>query len=372
MSSRGTEFLHLTVTAHEAGADPAAWSRFLGDYAGALRADITIVQNHHFDEHRSELLATFGMTQRFTDSYNAHYSSLNVWRERGRGLYVQGQAILDPALYPRTLLKRSEFYNDYLRPNRGTQCLAGVITRCDGVALMLTALRDDGRVPWEEADRRTVEGLLPHLACAQEIQRRIQVLEAGEFALNALAVGLVILAADGRIVFANGAADDVFRANDGLSLLDRRITVSDGPAGGALKKAIRYAISPGESIECPRRVLVPRPSMRRPYHVTATPLKRTPRPFLGMSPPVAVVLIADPERHRPAATEMLRRTYGLTPREAAIAIALAEGSTVRQVADELGMTYETGRTHVRRVLSKTGTCRQAELVILLQRLSQPT
>ena len=83
----------------------------------------------------------------------------------------------------------------------------------------------------------------------------------------------------------------------------------------------------------------------------------------------AHVIVRDPELHRPVAAEALMQGYGLTPREASLAVALGDGVTVEQAAERLAMRYETARTHLRRILSKTQTSRQAELMNLLARLS---
>ena len=55
------------------------------------------------------------------------------------------------------------------------------------------------------------------------------------------------------------------------------------------------------------------------------------------------------------------QTYKLTRKEAMLAAKLSEGKSVEQAAEELAITYETARTHLRRIFSKTGTSRQAEL-----------
>jgi DNA-binding CsgD family transcriptional regulator len=370
MPTTESELLHLVLTAHEAATEPAVWPMFLSEYARLIGADFTLIQRHHLSHHRSEMLANFGMTQRFTDSYNSHYSLLNVWREHGRHLYVTGRIVVDPEMYPRSLLKRSEFYNDYLLPNVGTHSMAGVVARKGDQALMLTALRQDKKESWEESDRPTVAALLPHVARAQATQERLHLLEAGETVLNALNVGVLLIAADRRVVFRNGTADSILHAADGLSLRQERIAAASSDAEAGLQRLLQYAIAPGELLECPPGVLVPRAQLRRPYYVTAAPLRRTLRPFLGMTTPVAVVLITDPERRRPVAMDSLRRAYGLTPREATLSLALGEGHTLEQAAERLTMRYETARTHLRRILSKTQTSRQVELVMLLERISQ--
>jgi DNA-binding CsgD family transcriptional regulator len=61
----------------------------------------------------------------------------------------------------------------------------------------------------------------------------------------------------------------------------------------------------------------------------------------------------------------VRCQFGLTPSEARVALHLVTGETLRSAATELHISYETARTQLKRIFSKTGTCRQAELVVLI-------
>src|SRR5215475_12947947 len=63
--------------------------------------------------------------------------------------------------------------------------------------------------------------------------------------------------------------------------------------------------------------------------------------------------------------DLLRCHFGLTPAEARLALHLVAGETLRSAELKLSMTYETARTHLKNIFKKTGTCRQAELVILI-------
>jgi DNA-binding CsgD family transcriptional regulator len=63
--------------------------------------------------------------------------------------------------------------------------------------------------------------------------------------------------------------------------------------------------------------------------------------------------------------EQIRWLYGLTPAEAAVALAVLRGEGVRAIADGLGISVATARTHLHRIFEKTGTERQAELVRLI-------
>jgi len=360
--------LRLSVTAHEAAANPEIWPQFLERYSQVVGARAAFLQRHHLAEERSEFLHSFGITRQLNASYVAHYSKVNVWRQHGQHLYVQGRVFFDEESYPRPLLKRSEFYNDCLLLNGITRSFSGVAGRRGDQVLTLTAMRAEHEHSFDGGSRKILQALLPHVVRAQITAERLELLEAGEAALNRLTMGVVLLALDRRVVFANREAEATLRAADGLALRHDRIDATSAEAGAALQSLFQYALAPGQSLDCPPAVLVPRPSGRRPYGITAAPLKTRPAAFATAPAAAAVAVITDPERQQPVAVETLRRTFRLTRREAALAAALAEGRVLAEAAERLGMRYETARTHLRRILSKTETSRQAQLVLLVERL----
>jgi DNA-binding CsgD family transcriptional regulator len=63
--------------------------------------------------------------------------------------------------------------------------------------------------------------------------------------------------------------------------------------------------------------------------------------------------------------DLLRCHFGLTPAEARLALHLVAGETLRSAEVKLSITYETGRTHLKNIFNKTGTCRQAELLVVI-------
>jgi DNA-binding CsgD family transcriptional regulator len=63
----------------------------------------------------------------------------------------------------------------------------------------------------------------------------------------------------------------------------------------------------------------------------------------------------------------LRDLFGLTRAEGAVAAALGRGSALDEIADDLGVGPATVRSHLKRILAKTGTHRQAEAAALLAR-----
>ena len=63
--------------------------------------------------------------------------------------------------------------------------------------------------------------------------------------------------------------------------------------------------------------------------------------------------------------DLLKCHFGLTPAEARLALHLVAGETIRSAAVKLSISYETARTSLKNIFRKTGTCRQAELVIVI-------
>src|SRR3954447_21847810 len=63
--------------------------------------------------------------------------------------------------------------------------------------------------------------------------------------------------------------------------------------------------------------------------------------------------------------DLLRSHFGLSPAEVRLALHLVAGETLRSAAVKLSISYETARTSLKNIFRKTGTCRQAELVIVI-------
>ena len=61
----------------------------------------------------------------------------------------------------------------------------------------------------------------------------------------------------------------------------------------------------------------------------------------------------------------LKERFELTPAEARLVLRLIAGESLRSAAKSLNIGYETARTTLKSVFHKTGTCRQAELVIVV-------
>lgn len=85
----------------------------------------------------------------------------------------------------------------------------------------------------------------------------------------------------------------------------------------------------------------------------------------------AAVILTDPAAARSAAApDGTLAAMGLTPAEARLAARIGQGEELKSIAEAEGIAMETARARLKAVFAKTGTHRQAELAILVSRLSR--
>jgi DNA-binding CsgD family transcriptional regulator len=73
----------------------------------------------------------------------------------------------------------------------------------------------------------------------------------------------------------------------------------------------------------------------------------------------------------PPPPEVIAKTYGLTPTELRVLLAVVEVGGVAGVSEALGVSDNTVKTHLKRLFAKTGATRQADLVKLIAKFSSP-
>lgn len=85
-----------------------------------------------------------------------------------------------------------------------------------------------------------------------------------------------------------------------------------------------------------------------------------------------LVTLRDPALETPD-TDLLQDLFDLTPTEALVAAGLAQGQTGAELALAMGVQINTVQSHIKRVLVKSGTRRQSQLVsLILRSAAMPT
>jgi DNA-binding CsgD family transcriptional regulator len=167
------------------------------------------------------------------------------------------------------------------------------------------------------------------------------------FSFEELPFAVAVLSQDGAVVHSNGRFQKLSSKADGFSLRDGRVVLTGG------------------STVLPDRRPRSFPLRRRrgtPYWATIRPIPTEAGHPFGGPMPVAVFEVRDPDRSTGADGETLEALYGLTQAEARFVALLTSGLSVKEAAERVGIAEQTGRTHLKRAMAKTGTRRQAELI----------
>ena len=92
------------------------------------------------------------------------------------------------------------------------------------------------------------------------------------------------------------------------------------------------------------------------------PFKRACLPAIAADGGWAALFFHDPEYKIPLNEEYLRHTYGMTRAEAKVAVLVATGHVIDEIAETTGTSANAVKFHLKAIYAKTGTHRQAEFV----------
>jgi DNA-binding CsgD family transcriptional regulator/PAS domain-containing protein len=374
-TAEGEQLLEVIERIHEAGSDPGLWPQALAYVRAALNGNVCRVLTHDYRTHTGRSEYSINARPEYDRKY-AEYASRDVWLQREEFFRSSGAVWTERQLVPLEDLVKSEFYADFLRHQDIFYSLIGVIERTGSQATLIGVSRPRSMEPFGDVEVGMLRRLLPALQSTLRIQRQVRGAELMKTAalgtLEVLPFGVCILDADARVLAANQVAREIFVRHDGLTLSRERLVIADRASRDRLGEFLAWARTPEEarSGTLTGEILVPSPSQARPLCLLLAPCHSADGIRNG-DHPVATAFVIDSDRPVLLDERRLQRVYQLTPAEARLAALLAEGWPLREAARKLGISYQTARTHLRHVLSKTMTDRQPELVRLILRGPAP-
>lgn len=228
-----------------------------------------------------------------------------------------------------------------------------------------------GRRSFSADELAALRALVPHLSRAARLRCRLEARDLRAQALERIfescARATLLLDAKGRIVLANPAAELVLESGDGVAQRDGVLHVADGDARARYLRLLRQAVTRPAAID-DDVIALPRASGRRAYVLRLTPLRIPHKADLASVARVAVSIV-DPAAATVLARRALERALELTPAEARVAAAFASTGSLADTAAALLISVNTVKTHLSRILTKTGTRNQADLMRLLMQVS---
>ena len=346
---------------------PALFSdAFPGSFGGLWTMD--------FADNNLNFLSLQNMDPGFVRSFREHFAYINPWNHYWQTV-PNGTVALSEDVSPARRFATTEFYNDWLVPQRDVEAGAGLKLYGEGgeqvTAIMhfplslsdrygkaaveiLNRVRGNiersiglARLLRKGAQKRTASAaLVERSGCAAfVVDERRRVHDANEMALALFSAGSVATARNDRCHLADRDADARFGAV--LRQLAANVPVEGSPI------MLRTGTGAWQVV------------------TAALPVPSWTPPLLTILPPrrLILVLINDltRSRHVPDLSG-LAAAFGLTPAEIGFCRRLLQGDSIADAAEHTGVAVETARTRLKSIFHKTGTSRQAQLMLLLAKL----
>ena len=340
--------------------------------AKAFPGAMVSFSNDNFTMGKVSILAVQNIDPDFLSSYVAHFAYVNPWAAHWSAA-ASGQILIAEELCPSRLFSRTEFYNDWLKPQgieaavaikidagrgdlirlpmhypqefaaRYDRAAAQVLARVRGNLLRSVEL---GLVLRKQAEAAIARSALVERApCAAfVVDFTCHLRDANQAAVEMFASGLPAAVRHGRVHLADRIADCLFRNNAaalarGLPTERCRIPVRIGDGNWLVSLAVLSAAATTGTLA-----------------------------FLS-SHSMLLVLVrdADVRKRRTSDLSMLSMQFGLTRAEVLFCERLLYGDSIDEAAAVLGIARETARDRLKAIFHKTGVHRQGELVAMLAR-----
>jgi DNA-binding CsgD family transcriptional regulator/PAS domain-containing protein len=344
--------------AYEAALEPEGWGELLGRLAALFGC--------HFADlfaRRGDFVEFAGLAHGldradYEDEFLGTWVKRNVWGSRHPPRF-SGEIVTTRTMVEKSELVRTEMYNEYLAPRGLHEGLRLALSVADGWVQDISLLRSWAAGPFEGRELAIAEALLPHLrravAVADRLREAARARDAGLAALEAVRHACLVLDGAGRPVFTNEAAVRLFARPGALLLGPHGVSSPDAATARALATLLARAPTGAGHLR------VPQGEGRPALLLLAIPAGGG-REAFALRRPATILLISQPDTDPGGTRDQLAAIFGLTGAEAALAADLLAGSSVGEIAERRGRSVNTIRTHLARLMAKTGTQRQGALM----------
>ncbi|MBW8855808.1 MAG: helix-turn-helix transcriptional regulator, partial [Bradyrhizobium sp.] len=223
-------------------------------------------------------------------------------------------------------------------------------------------------------DRRRFGLIVPHFQRAVTIGRLFDQSRATQAVLtqtlDSVTAAVFLVGPNARLVFTNAPGRMML---DQAALLTERngmLAAAAPDAQRALRDALVAAENGNAAVD--RGGPIPLTTSQGRWFASVLPLTSGDRQRTGaLHSAVAAVFVGKTSPASPPPLEALARLYKLTAGEIRVIDAVMKVSGVKALAELLGLTQATVKTHLHNVFRKTGTARQTELVKLIAGFEPP-
>ena len=370
-------FERILAALYDAMLDDTRWpaTSALIDEACGLTGNALLVGEGPKNDIQILFVGLYYRGQRRTDlerEYLEVYHPINECIPRLRQLPA-GHLVPFKDLLTAEELKTSRTYNELFLRGKYQNGL-NVLLDGPGGSRMTWGLGDpvasDG---WGSSQITMVRRLIPHIRQFIRVRQALVRARAGDTTVTTLLdnsrIGVLHLDRRGRIIEVNDRARSLLRQGDGLSDRDGVLRAREASDRLRLDRLVASALPASGAVAVSGSMLLRRSSGLPPLVVHVKPVA-VPQPDYGARHVAALVLIVEPGSRRRIDPGLVAAALGLTQAESQVAVWLAEGKSVRDIAQATGLSENTLYWHLQQIYQKKSISRQVDLVRLVLSIAE--
>lgn len=341
----------------DAALEPSLWSDFQRDAANLLDCHMAMLKVVSRDVAQDSLTLAHGIPEPQLEVLTSRCESEDYWYN-GMVRLPSRSVVLGSELIHRREMEKTRYYRELGFAMDAEFMLGATVENRPERVSMVCFVRGRDRGDFGDGERALLRQLVPHLARSFEIRSRLneerRLGQSLREAMNGVPYGIVIVDTQKSVLFVNRTGERVLEERDGLSLRQQALCAYQFEQSLALDRALESACD--GAAEDPELMRVDRLSGRLPYQVL---VRRLP------SESECLVEIHDPDREPAYSGRALKVVYGLTEVEAKLCLLAFRGLSNHQIADELAISHNTVKTHLKRIFEKCGVHSKVQLVKLM-------
>ncbi|WID97422.1 helix-turn-helix transcriptional regulator [Bosea vestrisii] len=282
-----------------------------------------------------------------------------------------GEVYQDHVLFGWERLRGSDIWREWMAPQDMYGGLGCRLLDTGSSYWLCDVQRGRRQDPFDAAELALFERLMPVMRRVTLLRQQLGGLsierEMTRRALDELSLAIIIVDSAMQLTYANAAADELLAVPQGLlAVRGGKLYAHASREQNGLKDLVAGASDLAGARG--QMLLRARSPEADDVSVCVTPLSAS-YALSGRSSDVMIVArVIAPARGQLAAAQQL---FDLTEAEARLAVGLASGLSLAELAQRQGIKITTARTHLARIFWKTGTRQQSQVAALLRAAELP-
>lgn len=334
----------------------------LANVYGGEHSALTCLHKHHKN---AMIIQSCGLPDKSINAFQKYYGFLDpsrVFLEK----FVPGEWYVDHEYIGKEGIARSEFYQDFMKPNGFGALSIAPIWSNQNFDFFLTVQFKDIRSSNKSNVLRSTQFLLPHLQRSLQLQSRFESLKLDNqlltSSLQSSSLGMIIVCESRLVHFVNQAAESILRRRNEIKIYANKIEVLSSYSAKATN-AIQLACgTKGPKISSGLKIGA---NNQLSLHLIVTPLPTALHLNHDDTKKFALIVLQDLSAPLHTREFLLAQMYGLSVAEARVASALLNGFTPKQIAIDSAVAISTIRSQLNAIFMKTGASKQTELMQML-------